>query len=76
MERTKNALQLLLRSLPRKCKFDVVSFGSTFQSAFGKSRDYTADSFMAAIRLVEVSIGLSRHFPWLLTSTGLPRRHG
>ncbi len=49
----KNALALALRSLRPGCFFDVVGFGSTFESLFDESRPYDEDSFAKANALVE-----------------------
>ncbi|CAG8732958.1 14500_t:CDS:2, partial [Cetraspora pellucida] len=44
------ALQLLLRSLPENCLFNVVSFGSHFDSLFEKSQPYSEGSFSKALK--------------------------
>jgi Ca-activated chloride channel family protein len=44
----RNALQLCLRSLTAGSRFDIVGFGSTFQSLFGESRPYEEDTLAAA----------------------------
>eukprot|EP00443_Scrippsiella_acuminata_P001468 CAMPEP_0115202058 /NCGR_PEP_ID=MMETSP0270-20121206/17939_1 /TAXON_ID=71861 /ORGANISM="Scrippsiella trochoidea, Strain CCMP3099" /LENGTH=899 /DNA_ID=CAMNT_0002615477 /DNA_START=56 /DNA_END=2752 /DNA_ORIENTATION=+ len=48
MRKAADALQLFLRSLPPKSRFDIVGFGSTFQSLFGSSVAYDASSLKRA----------------------------
>merc|ERR1712232_33441 len=43
-----DSLQLFLRSLPQNSQFDIVGFGSTWQSLFGESVGYNASSFKKA----------------------------
>ena len=56
----KNALQLCLRSLPEGSRFNVISFGSTFQSVFPESRQYTNESLVlasAAVAVMDADLG-------------------
>jgi hypothetical protein len=48
MRQTKAALQLMLRSLPTGCFFDLVSFGTLHESVFGRSVEYNAETFKRA----------------------------
>jgi len=43
-----DALQLFLRSLPPDCCFDIIGFGSTWQSLFGSSMSYGAETLQRA----------------------------
>jgi hypothetical protein len=40
MTQAKNALILFLQSLPQKSRFNVVSFGSSFERMYKESIDY------------------------------------
>ncbi|CAI2176312.1 14303_t:CDS:2 [Funneliformis geosporum] len=53
MEKAAQALELLLRSLPEDCYFNVVSFGSRHDSLFPKSRLYSETSLSQAIDLAQ-----------------------
>ena len=81
MKQTKNALQILIRSLHQGCFFDIVSFGTKFESMFGKSLPYTAESFKnASAKIDQFSANLGgtnihgplRHI--LSSSSSLPRQ--
>jgi len=49
MQRAAEALQLFLRSLPQGCRFNIVGFGSTFQTLFQEgSTQYDAESLHRA----------------------------
>ena len=48
----RNALQLCLRSLTEGCRFNIVSFGSRFESLFEESRPYDETSLAAGSALV------------------------
>ncbi|CAG8486167.1 23669_t:CDS:10 [Cetraspora pellucida] len=50
IKKASEALQLLLRSLPEDCFFNVVSFGSDFDSLFKKSQPYSEGSFSKALK--------------------------
>ncbi|CAG8506406.1 2686_t:CDS:10, partial [Dentiscutata heterogama] len=50
MKKASEALQLLLRSLPEDCYFNVISFGSHFDSLFEKSQPYSENSFSKALK--------------------------
>jgi len=43
-----DALQLFLRSLPPSCCFDIIGFGSHWESLFGKSVSYGAETLKTA----------------------------
>jgi len=43
-----DALQLFLRSLPPNCAFDIIGFGSSWESLFGGSVAYGADTLKIA----------------------------
>ncbi|RHZ62223.1 hypothetical protein Glove_341g18 [Diversispora epigaea] len=49
MNKAKEALELILRSLPEDCIFNVVSFGSAFTSLFPESKPYTEENFKTAL---------------------------
>ncbi|RUS20106.1 hypothetical protein BC937DRAFT_86338 [Endogone sp. FLAS-F59071] len=52
IEKTAEALSLFLRSLPRDCYFNVISFGSTFSPLFKDSSEaYNAETLSKAIVL-------------------------
>ncbi|CAG8744883.1 11979_t:CDS:2, partial [Racocetra persica] len=48
-EKASETLQLL-RSLPEDCLFNVISFGSCFDSLFEKSQPYSQESFSKALK--------------------------
>ncbi|KAF0432281.1 von willebrand domain-containing protein [Gigaspora margarita] len=50
IKKASETLQLLLRSLPEDCLFNVVSFGSHFDSLFTKSQPYSEESFSKALK--------------------------
>ncbi|RIB03892.1 von Willebrand factor type A domain-containing protein [Gigaspora rosea] len=50
IKKASETLQLLLRSLPEDCLFNVVSFGSNFDSLFTKSQPYSEENFSKAIK--------------------------
>ncbi|KAF0469433.1 von willebrand domain-containing protein [Gigaspora margarita] len=50
IKKASETLQLLLRSLPEDCLFNVVSFGSRFDSLFTKSQPYSEESFSKALK--------------------------
>ena len=52
IEQVRNALQLCLRSMIPGCRFNIVSFGSTFGSLFENSRPYDEASLTAASAFV------------------------
>jgi Ca-activated chloride channel family protein len=53
IEQVRNALQLCLRSLHAGCAFDIVGFGSRFESLFDECRAYDERSLAEASRYVE-----------------------
>lgn len=48
MAQCKSALQLFLRSLPEKCTFNIVGFGSQFNKMFDESQPYTVENLERA----------------------------
>jgi len=48
-----DALQVFLRSLPSNCLFDIVGFGSRWESLFGSSVKYGADTLKTASEHVQ-----------------------
>eukprot|EP00443_Scrippsiella_acuminata_P106998 CAMPEP_0115749294 /NCGR_PEP_ID=MMETSP0272-20121206/94112_1 /TAXON_ID=71861 /ORGANISM="Scrippsiella trochoidea, Strain CCMP3099" /LENGTH=861 /DNA_ID=CAMNT_0003194329 /DNA_START=69 /DNA_END=2654 /DNA_ORIENTATION=+ len=49
IQKAAEALQLFLKSLPQDCLFNIVGFGSTYQSLFGaKSASYNAETLQMA----------------------------
>src|ERR1051325_4481155 len=53
MKKAAQALELLLRSLPEDCYFNIVSFGSHHDSLFPKSQLYSETSLSKAISLAQ-----------------------
>jgi len=53
MKKASQALELLLRSLPEDCYFNVISFGSSHDSLFPKSIFYSQDSLSKALNLAQ-----------------------
>ncbi|PKC07959.1 hypothetical protein RhiirA5_500298 [Rhizophagus irregularis] len=53
MKKAAQALELLLRSLPEDCYFNVVSFGSDYDSLFPKSELYSETSLSKALNLAQ-----------------------
>src|SRR5436305_15196336 len=53
MKKASQALELLLRSLPEDCYFNVISFGSRHDSLFPKSIFYSQDSLSKALNLAQ-----------------------
>ncbi|XP_048774197.1 von Willebrand factor A domain-containing protein 5A-like isoform X3 [Ostrea edulis] len=51
IEKAKEALLLLLKSLPLNCKFNVVSFGSSFSTLFPTSVVYNEENLEKALNL-------------------------
>merc|ERR1719428_181270 len=55
-----DALQLFLRSLPSTCLFDIVGFGSRWESLFGGSVQYNAETLKTAsdhVQHVQANLG-------------------
>ena len=48
IEVTKTALQYFLKSLPEKCYFNVIGFGSSFEKVFPHSLPYNAENLQKA----------------------------
>jgi Ca-activated chloride channel family protein len=68
IEQVCNALQLCLRSLESGCAFDIVGFGSSFESLFGECRAYDERSLADAHRHVaslQASLGGTELLPAL-----------
>ena len=53
MKKAARAVELLLRSIPEDCYFNVVSFGSRHDSLFPKSQLYSESSFSKALSLAQ-----------------------
>jgi hypothetical protein len=53
IEQVRNALQLCLRSLDNTCRFNIIGFGSAFESLFTECRQYDQESLAEASRYVE-----------------------
>lgn len=51
MEKAKETLLLILKSLPVNCKFNIIRFGSTFSSLFSESSKYDDNSLKQAMQL-------------------------
>nr|CDS32001.1 hypothetical transcript [Hymenolepis microstoma] len=49
IRKSKEALLLFLKSLPKKCRFQIVSFGSSFSSLFPQPVDYTEENVKEAL---------------------------
>ncbi len=49
----KKALEICLKALPKACKFNVYRFGSSFNSFFIKSQDYSEDKLTLALNKLE-----------------------
>jgi Ca-activated chloride channel family protein len=68
IDEAKNALQLCLRSLRPGCTFNVVGFGSRYQSLFPKSRAYDDASLAEAakhVRELDADLGGTEILPAL-----------
>ncbi|CAG8749560.1 11800_t:CDS:2, partial [Funneliformis caledonium] len=53
MKRAAQALELLLRSLPEDCYFNIISFGSRYDSLFPKSQLYSETNLSKALNLAQ-----------------------
>ncbi|XP_048773306.2 von Willebrand factor A domain-containing protein 5A-like isoform X2 [Ostrea edulis] len=51
IEKAKETLLLLLKSLPVTCIFNIVSFGTTFSTLFSKSKPYNEENLEEAMHL-------------------------
>lgn len=58
IESAKETLVLLLKSLPLGCKFNIISFGSSFRPCFPESKDYCQQSLDEALAHVKVMCDL------------------
>ena len=68
IEEVRNALQLCLRSMIPGCRFNIVGFGSTYESLFPESRSYDEASLAEASRHVaalEANLGGTEILPAL-----------
>lgn len=75
----RNALDLALRALTPGCRFDIVGFGSSFQSLFGESRGYDEDSLGAAtdhVEAMDADLGGTEILPALEHVLARPRTEG
>ncbi|KAH3764799.1 Vault protein inter-alpha-trypsin domain [Pelomyxa schiedti] len=52
INQAKNALQLFLRSIPTGCLFNIIGFGTRFESLFPESRPYNDETFQTATQHV------------------------
>src|SRR6185312_13114734 len=74
--KARQTLELILRSLPSNCFFNVISFGSSHSALFGKSVPYSETSYNTAIRLaqtMEANFGgteLLSVLEWVLENKG------
>jgi Ca-activated chloride channel homolog len=76
IEEVRNALQLCLRSLIPGCCFNIIGFGSTYQSLFPKPRPYDDDSLAAAsahVRDMQADLGGTEILPVLTFVLDQPR---
>ncbi|RHZ61182.1 hypothetical protein Glove_349g87 [Diversispora epigaea] len=75
IKKAKEALELILRSLPEDCVFNVVSFGSEFTSLFPESKPYTEETFKTAldhVKSMDASYGGTEIFSvleWVLQTS-------
>ncbi|CAG8529990.1 13054_t:CDS:2 [Ambispora leptoticha] len=53
IRRASQALQLILHSLPENCLFNIISFGSKFDSLFKESMRYSEETYSTALSHVE-----------------------
>jgi Vault protein inter-alpha-trypsin domain/von Willebrand factor type A domain len=83
IQEARNALQLALRSLRAGCSFNIVGFGSTYESLYPESRPYDEDTLAEATRYVgqlDDSLGGTEILPaleWILerpAREALPRQ--
>ena len=68
IEQVRNALQICLRSLEAGCNFNIVGFGSRFESLFGECRPYDERSLAEAashVAALEASLGGTELLPAL-----------
>ncbi|VUZ46092.1 unnamed protein product, partial [Hymenolepis diminuta] len=68
IQKSKEALLLFLKSLPKKCRFQIVSFGSSFSSLFPQPVDYTEDNLKQALdhqANLEANMGGTELYPAL-----------
>ena len=54
IEETKKALKLMIPAIPNTCKFNIVSFGSTFSKLYETSQHLTETTFQQAISHVNL----------------------
>ncbi|KAM7540844.1 hypothetical protein Aperf_G00000031153 [Anoplocephala perfoliata] len=68
IRKSKEALLLFLKSLPRKCRFQIVSFGSEHSSLFPQPVDYTEENLKQAMdhqAQLEADLGGTELYPAL-----------
>ena len=68
IEEMRNALQLCLRSMTSGCRFNIVGFGTRYQSLFPESRPYdqaTLDVATAHVATIEADLGGTELLPAL-----------
>lgn len=53
MKNVRKTLQIFLRSLPESCYFDIVDFGSSFESLFGRPTKYCDETLQTAVKSVD-----------------------
>jgi Ca-activated chloride channel family protein len=75
IEQVRNALQLCLRSLDEGCRFNIVGFGSAFESLFEECREYNDGSLAEANRYV-ASLGATLGGTNLLPALDFVLEHG
>jgi Ca-activated chloride channel family protein len=76
IEEVRNALQLCLRSMIAGCTFNIVGFGSTFESLFPASRSYDEGSLAEAsahVRNLRANLGGTEILPALQMVLAQPR---
>jgi Ca-activated chloride channel family protein len=76
IEEVRNALQLCLRSLIAGCRFNVVGFGSNYESLFPENRAYDDASLAAAsahVGEMRANLGGTELLPALTHVLGQPR---
>jgi hypothetical protein len=75
----RNALQICLRSLTTGCRFNILGFGSTFESLFPESRPYDETSLAEAsahVASLDATLGGTKILPALEFALRQPRQAG
>jgi Ca-activated chloride channel homolog len=68
IEEVRNALQLCLRSMTPGCRFNIVGFGSSYESLFAETRAYeqsSLDSATAHVAMMQANLGGTEILPAL-----------